>query len=270
MPEYTVADVSYNQDGEMEQFLLFWQGGEPDTRRATMENILLFDPEDDLPFDGGLQDFFDGESALRVNDDPRIVVGQSGDEYSYVLSLDDNAVETTPKQAERLLQGVYDALTDGDISGLKSLHEKIMKEQVRRHIVNALMQTFNKAHRIEAIPNGWLVDDFYLVDWKAKLYTDKNESEQGDYIREGGKAVEKDTTYEFVQLRSTLGKQFDCTDVVLNGEEYTLTEREMVFLAKVRWLLGRQDYHPDTAFWSFADRWAMVEDEKPDLDVFDI
>lgn len=269
MTDYTVADVSYNQDGEMEQFLLFWDDGEPDTRRATAENILLFDPEDSLPFDGGLNQFFTGDSAVKLNDSPSVVIAQSGDEYSYVLSVDGEPVETTPAQSERILESVYTAIANDDINGLLDMHQSILQNQVRRRIVNLLKQTFDESGRIEITPNGWLVDEFFLVDWNAKMYAANDDTESGDYVRSGGSAVQKDKTYEFVRMNKSFS-DIESVHVEIDGEKTSLTEREMLFLAKTRWLLDREHYHPDEAFWTYVNQWATMPSEKPNLDKFSL
>jgi hypothetical protein len=265
-----VLDVSRdNETNEITQFLILGDDGQPDTKVASPENLLLYDPADELPFDGGMYDFVSGESALRLSDE--VTVGQSGDEYSYVLSVGGSVVETTPAQADELLQGVYDAVAEDDVSKLKSLHAKIIKNQVRRNIVNILAQTFEEKHRIEIVANGWLVDDFYLVDWNAKMYAKNDDPEEGDYVRDRNSksGVSKDESYEFVRLRHSVSSG-DTTEVTIGGKAYTLSEREMLFLSKIKWLLHRRHYHPDAPFWDFAEKWATVEEKEPNLDVFDI
>jgi len=265
-----VLDVSRDDDSdEITQFLILGDDGQPATKVASPENLLLYDPDDELPFEGGMYDFLSGDSALRLSEEPKVVVGQAGDEYSYVLNIDGNAVETTPTQADELLQGVYDAIAKDDVSKLSDLHAEIIKNQVRRNIVNILAQTFEERHRIEIVPNGWLVDDFYLVDWNAKMYAKNDDPEEGDYVRSGTDTVQKDDSYEFVRLNHSLN-QSDTVTVTIDGTEYSLTEREMLFLSKIKWLLHRRHYHPDTPFWDYVDKWATVAEEEPNLDVFDI
>jgi hypothetical protein len=271
MSEYTVADVSYNQDGEIEQFLIFSDSGEPDTRRATPENLLLFDPEDELPFDGGLQPFFSGDEALVLSEDPETIVSQAGDEYSYIVSVDGSVVETMPKQTERLLSGVYEALVDDNCSKIHNLHHKIMETQVRRDLVNALKRTFTQHNDITIVENGWLIDGFYLIDWNAKMYADKNNPDEGAYKREGGTAVKKDKTYELVQLDRYKDTNLEPDDVIeINGQTFELTEREMMFLSKVEWLLNREHYHPDKPFWEYLRRWEDVGRKEPDMETFSL
>lgn len=262
-----VLDVSYDDDGEISQFLIFGDDGQPETKGGSAENLLLYDPENELPFDGGMSDFLSGNNALQLSDE--VTVAQSGDEYSYILKIGESRVETTPEQAESFLQGVYDAVADDDTSRLERLHQNILKNQVRRRIVNVLAQTYDERHRISIVENGWLVDGFYLVDWNANMYTSNDDQDEGDYVREGTDAVKKDTSYEFVRLRHSLS-QSDTQTVTIDGSEYRLSEREMLFLSKVKWLLHRRHYHPDTPFWDFASKWEDVPKEEPDLDVFDL
>lgn len=265
-----VMDISRDDDGEITQFLIFNEG-QPETKRGTPENLLLFDPEDKMPFENGLYEFLSGDSALRLSKDPPIIVQQAGNEYSYILRYDDNMVETTPSQAEELLESMYAAIAEGKFSQLEAFVERVLRSQVRRHVVNPLVHTFREQRRIELVPNGWLVDDFILVDWDAKMYAANDDPDEGDYVRSGSDAVQKDTTYEFVQLDKNFtpdGEQ----SVTIDSTEYTLTEREMLFFAKVKWLLNRREYHPDNPFWSYVDRWTGVENdaEEPNLDKFSL
>jgi hypothetical protein len=268
-----ILDKSYDNDtGEITQFLVM-DGAEPVTKKATPENLLLYDPEDELPFDGGMKQFLSGDGALKLSAD--VLVAQSGNEYSYLLSVNDSVVETTPNQAEEFLQSLYDSISSDSMQPLRAFHAKVIKNQVRRNIVNVLKQTFEQSNRIEITASGWLVDNFYLVDWNAKMYTANDDRDEDDYVRSGG-TVKKDKSYEFVRLRHDIGS-FDPIEISFDGSSYTLTEREMLFLSKVKWLLHRRHYHPDKPFWQFADRWAdvSVEDGTPDnsepnLDVFDI
>lgn len=272
-----ILDVSRDNDtGEITQFLIIDETGQPDTKIASPENMLLYDPVDGLPFDGGMHDFLSGDSAIRLSEEPFVAVAQAGDEYSYIVTIRNSTVETTPDQASDLLSGVYEAMASEDLSSLKSLHAHIMANQVRRNLVNMLVNTFNERDRIDIVDNGWLVDGFYLVDWNAKMYT-ANDDDGDNYIREGTETVKKDKSYEFVRFRGGTGN-IDPSSVHIGSEEYMLSEREMLFLAKIKWLLHRRHFHPDKPFWKYVDRWSDVEVETgrpPDnmdknLDQFDI
>jgi len=110
------------------------------------------------------------------------------------------------------------------------------------------------------------------------MYVEHDEPEEPDVIRTGNKVVEADRSYEFVQL--SLTREIEPVEVKIGEELYRLSEREMLFLAKVNWLLDRRHYHPDQPFWKFADKRAAVdwesgepesdEDEEPDLTGFSL
>ena len=272
-----ILDVSRdNETNELTQFLIL-EDGQPETKIASPENILLYDPEDKLPFDGGMQDFLSGESALQLSEEPPVYVAQTGSDYSFILNVRGSVVETTPSQAEEVLRGIYAALADDDTSKLESLHRSIMSNQVRRGVINALKHDFPESRRIEIVDNGWLVDGFYLVDWNARLYAANDDPEEDDYVRSGGSTVKKDKSYEFVRIRHSVNQE-DPIVIGIGEDNYELTEREMLFLAKVKWLLHRRHFHPDKPFWYFADRWADVDIEsgkppdelEPNLDVYDL
>ena len=272
-------DTSYDKEtGELTQFLIL-EEGQPVLKKATAENVLLYDPEDELPFDDGLHGFMSGKEALVLSeDDPEVIVAPTNNEYCYILRVRGKTVESTPRQAQDVLEGIRDALVDGNISPLVDIYDDIMANQVRRHVVNALSSTFEEADRITESSRGWLVDDFYLVNWEASMYTRHNDPDEGDYKRGGGGVRQTDRSFEFVQLN--LRRDIEPIEVTIGGEKYRVTEREMLFLAKVKWLLNRRHHHPDRPFWMYADKWASVdsetgepledEDDEPDLDNFDL
>lgn len=280
--DFTVADKSYNKEtGELEQFLVFWSGGEPELKRASAENVLLFDPEEELPFENGMYEFLNGKEALLLSEDPEIIVAPTGNEYAYILRVRGNTVETTPDQAEAVLQGVLDAATDSNTDRIMSVYDDIMASSVRRRVINALYHTFDETNRIEVASNGWLIDEFYLVDWTASIYTKEDDPDEGDYVRSGGQAVKKDDSYEFVHLRMHRNsRELEQIEVTISGDTYRLTEREMLFLAKVKWMLNRRHYHPDIPFWMTTDQHAAVDwktgepedqdDEEPNMDEFEL
>jgi hypothetical protein len=254
-----IIDKSYNQEtGELQQFTVIDNSGQPQLVKATPENVLLWDPEDELPFEDGMYNFLRGEEALVLSkEDPLVMVAPTSDEYCYILRVRDRTVETTPSQAERVLRGIKNAATDRDISGLVSLHDDIVSTQVRRRVVNELMRTFDEADRLTKTERGWLVDEFYLVNWEASLYTRHNDPDQGDFRRGAGGVQRTYTSYEFVQL--SLIRDIPPIEVTIGGDTVRLSEREMLFLSKVKWLLNRREQHPDMPFWKFVDKYAAVD-----------
>ena len=278
MREFTIADKSYNNEtGELEQFLVFWSGGEPELKTASVENILLFDPEDELPFDGGMYEFLNGETALILSEDPEVIVAPTKNEYAFMIRVRGNVVETTAQQAEQVLQGVLDVSNGDEPNDIIALYHTIMDEQVRQDLVSSLYGTFDEADRIKKMSNGWLIDDFYLVDWTASVYTKDDDPQEDDYIRQGS-SVKKDGSYEFVKLSiNRVARDIDPVSVRISDDTYQLSEREMLFLAKVKWLLSRRHYHPDQPFWMTADQHASVDPEtgkpisdEPSTDTFNL
>lgn len=249
-----VIDISRDKEtGEISQFTILDNTGQPSLKTASPENILLYDPADELPFEDGLSGFLSGNEALVLQDsDPVVMVAPTNNEYCYILRVRDNTVETTPNQAERVLGGIKDATINGDVSELINLYDHIMSTQVRRDVVNALHDTFSQQERIVKGGNGWLIDDFFLVDWSASMYAKHDDPDEKDVIRGSGGVRETDRSYEFVQLN--LNRETEPVNVVIEGEPYKLTEREMLFLAKVKWLLNRREYYPDRPFWMFIER----------------
>lgn len=246
-----IIDRSYNKEtGELQQFTVIDSTGQPQLIKATPENILLYDPEDELPFEDGLYSVIQGEQALLISEeDPTIMLAPTSNEYCYILRVRDRTVETTPSQSEEALRAIKEAVIDGDHSALVELHDSIVSQQVRRGVINTLKSTFEEEFRITSADRGWLVDDFYLVNWEASLYTRHNDPDEGDYRRGGGGVERTDRSYEFVQL--SVDRDITPIEVSINGNTVRLSEREMLFLAKVKWLLNRREQHPDRPFWMF-------------------
>lgn len=275
-----VIDRSYDKEtGELTQFTIIDENGEPDIKKANPADVLLYDPEDKLPFDDGMHGFLAGDEALVLSpEDPEVMVAPTNNEYCYILRVRGNTVETTPKDSEDVLAGVRDAAIDGDLTTLVQLYDEIMSTQVRRGVINALLETFEESERIERNNTGWLIDDFYLVDWTASMYVKHDDPDEPDYQRGGGGVVETDRSYEFVQL--SLTRDVDPIEVSISGDTFRLTEREMLFLAKVKWLLNRRHYHPDEPFWMYADKRAAVDwktgepeqedEDEPSRDIFNL
>jgi len=254
-----IIDKSYNREsGELQQFTLIDDRGQPQLVKATPENILLWDPENELPFEGGMYNFLrDKEQIVLSEEDPVIVVFPTQNEYCYILRVNNRSVETTPSQAEAVLRGVKDALINEEPYRLISLHDEIVSNQVRRRVVNELMRTFDEFSRLTKTERGWLVDGFYLVNWEASLYTRHNNPDKGDFLRSGSGVEKTDKSFEFVQL--VLNRDITPIEVSIGDTKIRLSEREMLFLSKVKWLLDRREQHPDIPFWKFVDHYAEVD-----------
>jgi len=222
-----------------------------------------------------------GDEALLVQDEPELLVAPTNNEYCYLIRYRGDTIETTPKESGRVLQAIHDAIVadteESRADSLIEVYDTIMAETVRKDVVNALRGTFEEHTRIEETVSGWLVDDFFLVDWTASMYAATDDRSKRDVVRQGSAVVETDRSYEFVQI--SIRRDINPVAVGIGGETYRLTEREMLFLAKVRWLLARRHHHPDMSFWKYVDKYTSVDsatgdpeedEEEPDLDSFSI
>jgi len=275
----TVIDVSTNRDtGEIEQFTIINEQGQPELMKATATNMLLYDPMDELPFDGGLGSFLSGDEAILLSEKPKLIVSSTSSRNCFIIHYDGNTVETTPAMSESVLRGVKEAAVDEDIGALIDVYDEVMSKQVRRDVINALLDTFDETFRIEKTPSGWVVDEFFIVDWTASMYAKTDDPDSADVVRSGSGVVEADRSFEFVQLY--LNRDIEPVTVSINGESFRLSEREMLFLGKVNWLLDRRHYHPDDEFWMNVEQYTAVDwetgepveqdEDEPDLSKFSL
>jgi len=275
----TVIDVSTNRDtGEIEQFTIINEQGQPELMKATATNMLLYDPMDELPFDGGLGSFLSGDEAILLSEEPKLIVSSTSSRNCFIIHYDGNTVETTPAMSESVLRGVKEAAVDEDIGALIDVYDEVMSTQVRRDVINALFDTFDETFRIEKTSSGWVVDEFFIVDWTASMYAKTDDPDSADVVRSGSGVVEADRSFEFVQLY--LNREIEPVTVSINGESFRLSEREMLFLGKVNWLLDRRHYHPDDEFWMNVEQYTAVDwetgepveqdEDEPDLSKFSL
>jgi len=230
-----------------------------------------------MPFDDGISGFFnDGEALMLSEDDPQLYVVPTEDDNRFAIYYDGKMVETMPKQSVDVLEALYTAVIDKDIRDVLSVYDDIMSSQVRRNVINAIHPTFEESDRIDVIERGWLIDDLLLIDWSASMYAKHDDPTEPDVVRKGDIVDTVDRSYEFVQLRTSL----DITPVTIRigDTRVRMTEREIMFLAKVRWVLNRRDYHPDVPFWYYVDRFSSVnwrtgepeEQDEPSFSSFSI
>jgi hypothetical protein len=246
------------ESGELLSFLVM-EDGEPIPKKATAENILLYEH--------GLKEFLSGQHAVIVsNNSPEVVLAPTGNDKAYLLRVNGNTVETTPAEAADLLESLKDVVEadnsverDSGVEKMVSVYDNIISTQVRRWLVRAMLRTFDagEQQRVEEIDRGWLVDGFYLVDWNASLYTIEDDPDEDDYTVGGGGATAVDRSYEFLEL--TPEESPEAHEVRIDGDEYRLSEREMLFLSKVRLMLDRRYYHNDMPFWKYNDKLAGLD-----------
>lgn len=241
MSEFEIIHRDYDRDGELSSMLVL-EDGEPTQINATPKNILLYEH--------GMRDFLSGDGLLQFGES-LYAGGNDGD--GYVIVADGERITIPPKRDSEFLQIVADILEDDETpSALAELHREIISGQVRRYVVNSLVHEFGEsAFKITVQSNGWLLEGAILVDWNTNIYT-VDKDDEGDYIRRGGEVRQTDKSYEFIKLESRTIDGYDI-DVSLNGDVVSLTEKEIEFLGKVNFILGRWKYHPDVAFWEYVE-----------------
>ena len=211
-------------------------------------------PENVLLYIHGLREFLDGDRGAVLSEDPYIAVQRTDAPSVYRITVDERPVESMPNQADDVLEALRDAIEEGDLDPILDIYEKIIDTQVRRDVVKDLKEVLPNIdeQRIEVTDRGWLIDGYYVVDWTASVYVVTDDPDSEDYVRGGGgvQTVEKD--HEFVEL--TPSSKPERKKVKLNGETLIVGEREMMFLAKVEWLLNRAEYHPDEPFWRWNEK----------------
>lgn len=238
--QYEILDTQEDSSGEVQSFLIYWpETGATERRAGNAHNKLLFQ--------SGLYDFLHASEAIRVNEDPEIIVSSRSNEHSYLLRVKGDVVETTPHMSQDVLEGV-DAAIDGNEQPLLDVYQDIRENHVRQDVINALVHLFGQdRHRIQRVANGWLIDGFFVITWDAGLYSTQRGPEEETMVRQGQEVVEADSSHEFVELDLT--SNIESEEVTLDGETYLLTEREMLFLAKAEWVLNGPKYHPNKEYW---------------------
>lgn len=245
-PDNPVIDVNANGD-DVYALLLQREGRAPELVDGSTENVLLYVHE--------MRDFLEGEEGAVLSDrDPYLSVMPTSSQSVYRITKDDRPVESMPHQAGAVLEGVKAAVEADDLDPIVDVYHEIIDTQVRRDIVNQLLDVVPNldADRIAVTDRGWLVDQYYIVDWTAALYVVTDDPEEDDYVRSGGsvETVEKD--HEFVELEAVDAPTEH--ELTVGGETVRLGEREMLFLQKARWLLDRAQYHQDAPFWKWNEK----------------
>lgn len=255
MKEYTILDKNTDNDGNLESFLIVWEGGEPELKNGSAENRLLFIDE--------LYEFIGGDKGVILSEEPFVAVQPSEQERTYLLTVNDTTLTSYPDTSQEILEGVKDVIDGNGLDRILSLHEELMQSQVRRGLVKSLVTTFpeSEQERIDVYSNGWLIDDMYLVTWEAKIYQHNDDEEHYEVGMSG--VVGVDTRHELVETTIHESESiFDSVEITIDGVSYNLTSIESSFLTRVKWLLNREEYHNDVPFWLHADSVAKKENQK--------
>ena len=223
-------------------------------------------PKNELLYKHGLYSLLHaGADAERVvlsdeDDDVYAAVAPTANDSVYNIWFgdpDDHPLQNPPSKANEVLAGVRDALEDpADYSTLKDAYEWVRDNQVRRDIMEKLLPLFPRA---SVIPNeeGWVVEGMFLVTWDARVFIAGSDLDEGSYRVAGG-VTKTDEKREFLSLTPEKDPEETIENgdniVVIGGEEYELGELELMFLAKVKWLLHYDENLDDEAFWAVIKR----------------
>lgn len=236
--------LTVNKSGDEVISILLDRGRGPEEVPGTDENVLLYIH--------GMYDFIHGQNGVTVQEDPEISIKPTSNNSVYIVTFGDRPVQTMPSDSDQILEAVKELKENGNIDLLREVYEKVIDTQVRRDVVNKLIGVLDNfpRERLRITDSGWLVDDYYLVDWTASVYT-KGGTDKS-YHRGGGGVVEADKSHEFVELMAD--SEPDRKKIKIDGEVKTLGEREMLFLSKAEWLINRTEYHKDEPFWRWNEK----------------
>lgn len=244
MNDFEVIDKNKDSDGNIESFLIVWDGGEPELKDGSPENYLLFIEE--------LYELIGGDGVV-LSEEPFVAIRPTVHDKEYMLSVDDYTIRTYPKQSEDLLRGVKTFIDSGDLEDVMDVYRELISDKVRRKFVSHLLNTFSvdEKERVEMFSNGWLIDDMYVVNWDAEIYQHNDDSDKHYTVRSSD-VVEVNTRHELTTVNTDTSFLDDIV-VTINSEKHSLTDMEKEFLTKVKWLLHRKNYHGDIPFWITTD-----------------
>lgn len=212
-------------------YLVEYPDGEQAYEPATPSNVALFED--------GLFERIQGYSAFTIRaggESLAISLDADVGNDEYVITVED---ETLPVPTE-YVEDVIDVFngTSGAATGsrLYKLYKEILSGQVRRHAVQSFVERFPD-DRVEVTPDGWIIDDTFIVNYEAENYLVENDTV---YVRSGGDMVQADETKEAVELHFDVAGSAEIPTP--DGNTIEATEREQEFLATVESLLFPEDY----------------------------
>lgn len=252
-------DVEIVEGGELANMFLVKVNGETKPVKNTAKNKLLYKH--------GLYGFLYGGGNDRkvLSDDPYVAVKplQTDGEYRVWHGAEDMGVTVPPSKAERLLNGVVDAIEHNDLSRVESVYRDILNNQVRRQVINPLSIMYPQS---EVVPTdeGWVVRGLFKVTWEADVYLVGKDLDEGDYVRGGGGVTQTDEPQEFLTLEAQTVPE--PKTVKITGQEYTLSELEMEFIAKIEYLLDFEEHIEDPSYIEVIKRQVRGEVNYADED----
>lgn len=212
-------------------YLVEYPDGEQRYEPATAVNKALFED--------GLYDKVQGGHVYNVSVGPSNVTVELDADIEnrrFLLWVDDTELPIPTDYADDVIEAFRGATGAAVGSRLYSLYEEILDGQVRRHVVEAFGQRF-PSDRIEQTPDGWVIDDTFVVNYEGENYLVENDTV---YVRKGGDMVEADESKQAVELGFQLSDERELATP--DGDRISVSQREQRFLATVEALLFPEDY----------------------------
>lgn len=244
-------DIRIIPGGELANMFLVEVNGEKKPVKNTPKNKLLYDY--------GLYSFFrDGEQRVVSEENPYISVQSlpRDDEYRLWVDDEDLSVVVPPSKSERLLRGIVDAFDHDDYSKIEGVYSEILENQVRRQVVNGMSVMYPQTE-IATVAEGWIIRGLFKVTWDASVHLVGRDLDEGSYVRGGDGVRKTDESHDLLELDAESVP--DPVSIRIGDDEYTLTEREMEFIAKVEYLLDFEENIDDEAFLEIIKRQARGE-----------
>jgi len=217
--------------GDPDVYLVEYPDGEQVYEPASPTNVALFED--------GLYGEVQGHTEYRVSIGPDVATVELDadvENQHYVITVDGNQLPVPSDEVARVVDAFKGANGSAIGSRLYNLYEDILEGQVRRHVVDSFGDRF-PADRVEQTPEGWVVDDTFVVNYEAENYLVDNDTV---YVREGGDMVRADERKQAVELDFDVSGNTELPTG--NGDRVEVGEQEQVFLATVEALLFPEDY----------------------------
>jgi hypothetical protein len=239
-------EVELVDGGDLGNMFLVRVDGELKRKAKTNKNVLLYKH--------GLYSLLreDGKRTILSQEDPYIAIEPTNNDDVYALwhGLHNHPVMTPPSKSEKVLEGVITSIEYGDHTKLSQVYQYVLDNQVRRNIMSHLINEFPV--NVVETSEGWQVDGMFLVTWETNIYLAADDLDEDTYIVSGG-VSRTDERKEFITL--TPEREPEPRELTIDGSEYTLGELEMLFLAKVKYLLDFREHLNDDALYRVIKRY---------------
>lgn len=211
--------------GDPQVYLVEYPDGETVYEPATPTNVALFEDE--------LYGHVQGYTDLGHVDGAHVELDADIENKTYTVSVDGTDIPVPDDYVERVIRAFQ---TGSPGSQLLDLYDEILDGQVRRHIIDQFADRF-PSDRIEQTPDGWLVDDTYLVTYEAENYVTTVDTV---YERKSDDMVEVDESKPGVDLSFDISGSTEVPTP--DGDIVSVDEQEQDFLATVECLLFPEGY----------------------------